>query len=288
MDTAGLKIILDLFQGDANDLYDSINYISMKSNKFNVTDYFELLYKTMYLYHRKKGIENISKKFQLPIIIDREISYDKFKKYLNELKQYEIKLGLLPNVRNHFDNVLRLSANKLLGIGGVSWSKVYSSKITGQEISECGKMYVSVDNKDLYKFANLLLEKCLENGLNDYEFKVNDNEEKTRCDNVVIYFTNENFNKYISIIEQIFIENPDIQINQQNVLAYSINDKIKIAQDYDNGNVSYTNKLCNAIIVLRDQYGLNNEQIIEIISKPVNERMERLASMLNLSFDKKI
>lgn len=145
-------------------------------------------------------------------------------------------------------------------------------------------MYLSVDNKDLYKFANLLLEKCMELGLKDYEFKVNSNDKITRCDNVVIYFTKDNLNKYISIINQILTENFDIQLNQQNVLAYSVDDNIKIAKDYN--NESYTDKICDTIIQLR-QSGLTNEQIVELVSEQTEKDIDSILSLLDLSSNKK-
>ncbi len=264
MDKINLKKILDSFNGSETELYNLVNFLDIPSHKFNGADYCKLLYKSMYKFHERNGIENILK-YQVPISIGRDVSYSEFKQYLYKLQEYEIKIDLLPNVANHFDNICRIAAIKLLGAGDWCWTRIYSSKITGQDIEEFGKMYLSVDNKDLYRFACLLLEKCIETGLEDYEYKVNNDENVTRSDNVVIFFTKDNFNKYISLINQILAENPDIKLNQQNVLAYSIDDNIKVARDYNDGSVSYTSKVCQKIMLLKEKE-YDNEQIVELIA----------------------
>lgn len=283
MDKIKLKEILDRFDGDKNELYKSITFLDIKSNSFDNDEYNELIYKNMYIFHKLHGIENISSRYRVPILVDRNISYLEFKNYLNKLKEHKIQIDLLPNVRNHFDNVFRLSVNKLFW-NGWNWLQISSSKMMGQNIEKFGKMYLSVDNKDLYRFANLLLEKCMELGLKDYEFKVNSNDKITRCDNVVIFFTKDNLNKYISIINQILTENFDIQLNQQNVLAYSVDDNIKIAKDYN--NESYTDKICDTIIQLR-QSGLTNEQIVELVSEQTQNHVNSILNLLDLGSNKK-
>lgn len=280
MDKMKLKKLLDSFDGDENDLYKEINFVNIESNEFNSNDYKELLYKTMYLFHRMHGIESIYSKYQIPVIAERNISYSDFKKYLEELQKYEIDIELLPGIKNHSDNIVRIAASKLLDMGNWNWTRIYSSKLTGKDIAEQGKMYISVDNKDLYMFANLLLEKCLKQGIEDYEFKVNNDDSKTRSDNVVIYFTNENFSKYISSVNQIISENPSIQLNAQNILGYSINSNIKIAKDYENGKESFTSKVCKKIITLR-QRGIDNSEIIESIDSATQKYLSDIIKLNN-------
>lgn len=280
MDKMKLKKLLDSFDGDENDLYKEINFVNIQSNEFNSNDYKDLLYKTMYLFHRMHGIESIYSKYQIPVIAERNISYSDFKKYLEELQKYEIDIELLPGVKNHSDNIIRIAASKLLDMGNWDWTRIYSSKLTGKDIAEQGKMYLSVDNKDLYMFANLLLDKCLKQGIEDYEFKVNNDDNKTRSDNVVIYFTTENFSKYISLVNQIISENPGIQLNAQNILGYSINSNIKIAKDYENGKESFTSKVCKTIIALR-QRGVDNSEIIESIDSATQKYLSDIIKLNN-------
>lgn len=280
MDKIKLKKLLDSFDGDENDLYNAINFVNIQSNQFNSNDYKELLYKTMYLFHRMHGIESIYSKYQIPVIAEKNISYSDFKKYLEELHKYEIDIELLPRVKNHSDNIVRIAASKLLDMGSWNWTRIYSSKLIGQDIAEQGKMYISIDNKDLYMFANLLLEKCLKQGIKDYEFKVNNDDSKTRSDNVVIYFTTENFSKYISLVNQIILENPSMQLNAQNILGYSINSNIKIAKDYENGKESFTRKVCKTIIALR-QRGVDNSKIIESIDSATQKYLSDIIKLNN-------
>ena len=271
MDRLLAKKIIDSFNGNVESLYDKINYIDMESNNFNIDDYYELLFKTMFLYHLINGIESVSMRTQLPFVIDRNISYNEFRRQLIKYKEYELKIDLLPNIKNYFDNIIRLASSKLLGMSDWRWTRVYSSKVTGKENNNCvGKIFISVDNKDLYRFANLLLAKCLENGLTDYEFKINNDDSKTRRDNVVIYFTLENFSNYITIINRIIEENPDIKINSSHPFGYEVNDYIRVGLDYNNGNESFTERICNIICGLKKK-GISTEEIIDYLDKMIKD-----------------
>lgn len=273
------KKIIDNFNGDENKLYDAINYIDMPSNEFIVKDYYELIFRNMYLYHQLYGIENISSKCPLPFIIDRNVSYQSFKIQLEKYKNYTLKIDSLPGIKNYFDNILRLSASKLLDMGDWEWTRIFSSKITRKNVEIIGKIYISIDNKDLYRFANLLFTKCLENGLVDYEFKVNNNDSKTRRDNVVIFFTSKNFEQYVSLINQIITENPDITINSPHLFGYAINDNIVVGKDYENGTQSFTKQICYAISELKKE-GMRTEKIIEYINSLLQES---IADIINLN-----
>lgn len=249
-----------------NSLYDSIVCIDMKSNRFNISDYNELLLKTMFLYHLTNGIESVSLKWPVPYKIDRDISYADFCRQLEGYEKYPLIIDakLLPNVRNHFDNVVRLAASKLLDMGGFSWTRVYSRFINGTTVNETGKIFISVDNKDLYRFANLLLLKFLENGLSTYEFKLNDNIYLTRRDNVVIYFEKKDFELYVSMINQIISENPDIQLNSPHIFGYPINDYIRIGFDFDDGNKSFTEEMCRLIKEAKRK-GKSTDEILDYL-----------------------
>lgn len=258
--------IMNLLKGiDENtDLYRKVNLIDMPSNSFNHEDYYDLLFRGMHLYHRLYGIESLIKnvKFALPIHIDKNVTFDEFMNYINELRNYELKIEILPNVKNHADNIIRLAAGKVIRLDDWSWSKIYSENFTGVEEKVDGKMYLSVDNEHLYWFAIKLFEGCLKNGILDFCFKVNNNESKTRSDSVVIYFNEENYGKYLELINQIIMENPGIKFNRQNVLAYPINDYVRIAKDPS--STSFTDYFCKVIMKLKKE-GYNDEEIATIV-----------------------
>ena len=279
MNKKRIKDILDSFDGTEDDLYDEINYINMKSNKFNVSDRNELVFRTMYLYHKERGLENIRKDLNLPIVIPNDIDYEQFLKYLEELKQHKASLELRPDVKNFYDLIMISSKYRLLNMTDPSWTKIYSSKLKGNEIKEIGKMYISVDNKDLYRFATLLLDKSLYYGLEDFEFKVNNDEGTTRRDNVVIYFTEENMGKYISLVNQIIAENPNIQLNEQNPLGYSIGKNICVGKDYKNGSESYTSKVCKTIVALKN-IGINTTTIVDEVDNALGEHLKPVINLL--------
>ena len=224
-------------------------------------------------------MENVRKDLNLPIVIPNDIDYEQFLKYLEELKQHKVRLELRPDVKSFYDLIMISFKNRLLNMTDPSWTKIYSSTLTGNEIKEIGKMYISVDNKDLYRFATLLLDKSLYYGLEDFESKVNNDEEITRRDSVVIYFTEENMGKYISLVNQIIAENPNIQLNEQNPLGYSIGKNICVGKDYENGSESFTSKVCKTIVALKNQ-GINNTTIVDGVDKALGEHLKPVINLL--------
>ena len=265
MNKEALKEKLESFNEGEEELYDRINYVDTQSNKFNKSDRIELILKSMYLFHKLYGIENIRDNLNMPTKVDKNISYQQFVEYLEGLKQYKYSLPMRSEVKTYCDLLIYSCLNRLLNMTDPIWTKIYSSKITkNNEIDVLGKMYLSVDNKDLYRFAILLLEGCLEQGIDEFEFKVNNDENVTRCDNIVIYFTETNFNKYISLITQIIKDNSQIKLNTQNVLGYSINENICIAKDYNGGSESYTQKVCDVIALLKGK-GWTDDQVIAAV-----------------------
>ena len=285
--------ILEQFKSDDPDeLYDMINYINTQSNEFDQSDRNELIYRCMHFFHKLYGIENIKEDLKLPIKPpDKNVEYNQFLEYLESLKQYEKTLMFRPEIKNYFDYIKSVCSNRLLDMTDFSWTRIYSSTITKKDINILGKMYVSVDNKDLYRFANLLLVACINQGIPDFEFKVNNDETVTRRDSVTIFFTQENLVKYMSLIKQIIKENPDIKLNSQNPLGYSIDGIMCFGKDFSkdtdlpNDKKTFTDECCKAIVSLRKKdfsdtqiaHGLEivlNKymgDIIEIISKNQNK-----------------
>ena len=138
-----------------------------------------------------------------------------------------------------------------------------------------GKIYLSVRNEQLYLLADEILKKITQVGMVDYDFKVNCNPEISRRDGIVIYFNRNNFKKYISIIESIKREHPEIDFKEPNCFAYSYNDFIGIGKDYKDGN-SFTGKCCDMIGEL-DLSG--TEYSFEDIEKSINEHLKDVIDM---------
>lgn len=126
------------------------------------------------------------------------------------------------------------------------------------------KIYLSVDNNSLHYFANLFLISCLEYGYTDFDFKINKDESLNRRDNVVIYCNAKNFGQYIKLIQEIVQNNPDIVFNKSHLLGIPYDENIYCGIDFDNGNVSYTVRMCNSIFDALNK-GKKPEEIIRII-----------------------
>ena len=252
--------------------------MNKSQSSFNSIYYNEIVYLSLFLFHLKNGIENLSKKGNIPNLLSKVDSYESFKLELEKYKEIEFHNDLLPNETNLFQEIWRLANAKLLS-KDFSWTKIYSSSIYGKEINEDGKLYVSIDNKDLYQFACLMLTNCLKNGIRDFEFKVNNDESINRRDNVVIYFTKENLNKYLEVIEKIKVDYPEITINQSHMLGEELSNGVVIAKDYADGN-SFTEKVCQTIIKLR-QSGLSSKAIADMLDEAITKHLEPIITLID-------
>lgn len=159
------------------------------------------------------------------------------------------------------------------------WTKIYSSLVFDEEVEEVGKLYVSVDNSYLYQFACLLFVKCLDAGIYDYEFKVNNDEEINRTDNMVIYFTKENLKSYLSIIDELKQVFPNLKLNYAHILGKEISDGVVIANDYKDGS-SFTEKVCRIILEYRKK-GYDAEYIVNLIESALDVHLEKVVSLVS-------
>ena len=286
MDKFKLKEIIDARDDEYNSLYEKINVIDKHQTDFNQTYYNEIIYLSLFLFHIKKGIDKLSKNGTIPNLISRVDSYESFKHELEKYKDIEFHNDLLPNETNLFQEIWRLASSKLLS-RDFSWTKIYSSSIYGKEVKEDGKIYISVDNKDLYQFACLMLTNCLKSGIKDFEFKVNNDNSINRTDNMVIYFTYENLNKYLEIIEKLKVEYPEMLINQCHILGEELSDGVVIAKDYADGS-SFTEKICRTILKLKESC-IPSEKIVDMINDAVTEHLNQVISQTeNKSTNKKV
>ena len=172
-------------------------------------------------------------------------------------KNYIDSLRKVGNIKT--DNFLKLEKNLKLkfpdwiGIGNLN-----------EEKNNIIKIYLSVDNNDLHRFANLFIYECLEKGFIDYDFKLNNNDKINRRDNVVIYCNAENFSNYVELVRSIIEMNPNLKFNLSHLLGISYTDKISVGIDFENGNKSWTDKICETIFNMRKN-GKTNEEIIGLI-----------------------
>ena len=282
MDKTRLKEIIDSSNDDVNSLYDRFVIIDKEHSDFNEQYLNELLLLYMYLFHMQSGIETISEKIKIPKLFIKVDSVEEFNSLLEKYSQITIHDPVLGDI-SALDKIVDLVNNKLFQRYD-SWIKIYSSLIYKEEFNFEGKIYVSVDNKDLHQFAYLLLSSCTENEINDFEFKVNDDSSINRTDNVVIYFTRENLNKYLEIIERIKQNYPEIQINQCHILGEKLSNGVVIAKDYEN-YTSFTDKICKLIVELKKN-NIPSEVIVEKISGEVSNHLEPIIAQLNHGYTK--
>lgn len=262
---------------DYNDIYDKVNVIKKKKSNFNIESYNEIVYLQMYIYHLKNGINTLSKNRNIPELIPKRISYEQFKIELEKYKNIEYKNEVISEIKNLFQEIIRLANFKLLDKG--YWTKIYSSSTSYEEVKETGKLYVSIDNAYLYQFACLLFTNCLKNGIYNYEFKVNNDQEINRTDNLVIYFTEDNLNSYLSIINELKQTYPEFNFNYSHILGKELSDGVAIAKDYKDGS-SFTEKICSTILELRKK-GYDAETIVNSIEGSIDTHLESVTTLIS-------
>lgn len=262
---------------DYNDIYDKVNVIKKKKSNFNIESYNEIVYLQMYIYHLKNGINTLSKNGNIPELIPKRISYEQFKIELEKYKNIEYKNEVISEIKNLFQEIIRLANFKLLDKW--YWTKIYSSSTSYEEVKETGKLYVSIDNAYLYQFACLLFTNCLKNGIYNYEFKVNNDQEINRTDNLVIYFTEDNLNSYLSIINELKQTYPEFNFNYSHILGKELSDGVAIAKDYKDGS-SFTEKICSTILELRKK-GYDAETIVNSIEGSIDTHLESVTTLIS-------
>ncbi len=277
MDKIRLIEAINSSELDYLDMYKKVNVIEKQKTNFNVESYQEIVYLQMYMFHLKNGINNLSKDKNIPELFHKKISYGQFKMELEKYKNIKYKNDILPGIDNLFQEIIRLANFKLLDRG--YWTKIYSSSVSGEVEKEIGKLYVSVDNSCLYQFACLLFTNCLKNGIYNYEFKVNNDEEINRTDNMVIYFTKENLNDYLHIIDELKQIYPDFKLNYSHILGKEISSGVVIAKDYKDGS-SFTEKVCKTILELRKK-GYDAETIANLIEESIDTHLESVVSLVS-------
>lgn len=136
------------------------------------------------------------------------------------------------------------------------------------------KLYMSIDNSDLCYVAIKFMQECLKRNRYDFSFKISLKESVNRRDNLVIYCTEENLQFYYNILK---LSSYKARVNGPHLLGYNLGNNIYGGNDFENGTVSYSDKicdefyrqLCNSVspenIAINFYSNLYNDDMIKII-----------------------
>ena len=163
---------------------------------------------------------------------------------------------------------------------GVTIPNSNSENETSNNENKFIKIYLSIDNSTLHLFANQFLLCCLDRGYNDFDFKINKNPNVNRRDNVVIYCNEENFGKYLSLIQEVIQNNLKIKFNNPHLLGIPYDEYIRCGIDFGNGKTSYTDKICeNMFKGLKN--GKTPEELTRLIENFKDQKVPAIISIAN-------
>jgi hypothetical protein len=270
------KILIKAYNEDmsSNDLYKEI--IRDKRTEDIVGNWNQFLYTTaLYRYYLHSDIQDLIKG-ELPVKIPKGLNYGQFKKELGIYKLYVHQNSVIEN-DTYYDWLFRgicFGKNRTGFTSENDWlflNKNLLDKTEKQDEPHDYKIYIPVANKDLERFALMLLIKCMNNNV-DYDFKCNNDRFSVRCDNVVIYANKNNVGKYIEMINKVLEENPDITINKDmiNPFGLTLNGNYSIAKYLDQGSESYSSLMCAAILDIKSKSN-TQEEFIQNVSELLNK-----------------
>lgn len=145
---------------------------------------------------------------------------------------------------------------------GDQWKGIYHPSKCFIDKKQLGKIYLSIDKKDLSKFAIDLLLNVVKNHIDDYNFKINNGEQGNRVDNLVIYFYSiEDLEKYLNIIATILREKPSIKINESHLFGKKVQNGVVYNLEKDSKNESVSHIICKYIC----DHIKNGEKIDDIV-----------------------
>ena len=205
------KIVLEYSKSDRTNLLGSSNLYSLlvtinkskDSSSINLEDREDFLVKTY-----NQWIENMIS------LDDAHIQYleSNYKMDAKEIQQYLKSFGKVSSI----EDIKRLKSNPLFDKEindwelQDGWEHIKSKYISGRTengISVKHRLYVSCQNQDMWRLAQLFKSKCEEQQIPFY-FKLGMSAE--RDDKMVIYADTDNLLKYINILQEIAKENPEI------------------------------------------------------------------------------
>lgn len=174
---------------------------------------------------------------------------------LEKYKLYDFNNPILDS-DNFYNLVSRSLRNREKLIESFEWKAFQKDKLENKILNNQNflyKIYLSVPNECLEQFAMRLLANCVSKKV-DYDFKINNNSNINRSDNVVIYATDENYQKYIDVIHEV-LKSPGLKTNngQQHLLAFPYDEDISVAPYIDQKGESFSSIVCNNICRLKNQ-----------------------------------
>jgi hypothetical protein len=96
---------------------------------------------------------------------------------------------------------------------------------------------------------------------------------------LVIYFTEDNLNSYLSIINELKQTYPEFNFNYSHILGKELSDGVAIAKDYKDGS-SFTEKICSTILELRKK-GYDAETIVNSIEGSIDTHLESVTTLIS-------
>lgn len=237
------------------------------------------LFKTFKYFKTFEELYQFCIELDMQIREDREKINDEFKK-LPEETQKNIK-----NIQRFGNSIVRhfWGGEGIMGFFIDPQKFVLDKKIELEK--DEAKLYINA-GVQTYKVAQLFLDKCIEKGLN-YRFKVVDGKDFIECGRVekmCIYTEIEDIPKYVEIIRQIIIENPDIVFKKSTILCGYIDGVIGIGTDKFGEYASYNRKM-SAICgeALLEVFGqIEQKDVMEYVN-----RYPRLIEVLKLKIKEK-
>lgn len=173
----------------------------------------------------------------------------------------------LEEYQRYLSNISRVNPDKLdrlkqdLKKNNSGWIGILGK--TAKPKENLLKMYLSIDNHDLHYFANALIASLLEKKYDDFDFKINNEPEINRRDSVVIYCNDENFGKYVTLVQDIIKKHPEIHFHSPNLLGAPYDEHIYCGRDPGDGKTSHTEKICNELFEALE----HGEKIEDIVNK---------------------
>ena len=208
------------------DLYNAL-YVHDAKSKFNINDREVFICLSMYLFAKDKyfvpyDTRDVDKYSKELADKSENCSFAEFYKELNKYKNIFVDNV---SVYDHFLNGMLIESGyeddtKLCVVGEVSKDPYGQNKY---------KLFIPVDNTSLYKFASLLVTKAVCNKM-DYVIELNNDETKQLGNNISISVDDMNCKKYMQIIYEILLSNPDIIVDNayMPVSAYPIGSDVGV------------------------------------------------------------
>ena len=168
------------------------------------------------------------------------------------------------SVKKNYPDIYREMIEKEYG---EHWKKIYNPNLCFNNKKQIGKIYLSIDKKDLANFAFELLSQIAfkPNQIDDYNFKINNGEQGNRTDNLVIYlYSHEDLYKYLEIIAAILRYFPQIRINESHLFGEEVQKGVVVVSGEDEGRISISSIICRYICELV-QKGVSLDDIVDSV-----------------------